>query len=89
MLSCILNSERAIVVNIRVIRIFTKMREMLLTHKDILLQLEKIEQRIGEHDSQIELIFNYLKKPNPRSHTAGNPRWIALGQPSFASEDTS
>ena len=62
MLSCILNSERAIVVNIRVIRIFTKMREMLLTHKDILLQLEKIEQRIGTHDSQIELIFNYLKK---------------------------
>ena len=62
MLSCILNSERAIFVNIRVIRIFTKMREMLLTNKDILLQLEKIEQKIGTHDSQIELIFNYLKK---------------------------
>ena len=43
MLSCILNSERAIEVNIRVIRIFSKMREMLLTHKDILLQLEKIK----------------------------------------------
>ncbi len=62
MLSCILNSERAITVNIRVIRIFTRMREMLLTNKDILLQLEKIEQKIGTHDSQIELIFNYLKK---------------------------
>ena len=75
MLSCILNSERAIVVNIRVIRIFTKMREMLLTHKDILLQLEKIEQRICTHDSQIELIFNYLKKllnpPQPACERIG------------------
>src|SRR5882757_7328506 len=36
MLSCVLNSERAISVNIRIIRIFTRLREMLLTHKDIL-----------------------------------------------------
>ena len=62
MLSCILNSKRAITVNIQVIRIFTKMREMLLTHKDILLQLEKIEQRLTGHDEQIEIIFNYLKQ---------------------------
>jgi len=38
MLSCILNNERAIEVNIQIIRIFTKMKEMLLTHKDILFQ---------------------------------------------------
>ena len=71
MLSCILNSERAITLNKRVIRIFTRMREMLLTNKDILLQLEKIEQKISTHDSQIDLIFIYLKKllsspPEPR-----------------------
>src|SRR6187431_2124688 len=46
MLSCILNSDRAIEVNIRVIRIFTKLREMLLTHKDILIKLEKIEKEL-------------------------------------------
>lgn len=62
MLSCILNSERAIAVNIQVIRIFTRMREMLLTHKDILWQLEKIEQKLAGHDKEIETIFNYLKK---------------------------
>lgn len=62
MLSCILNSERAIKVNIQLIRIFTRMRDMLLTHKDILLQLEKIEQRLSDHDEQIETIFLYLKK---------------------------
>jgi phage regulator Rha-like protein len=62
MLSCVLNSERAIAVNIQVIRIFTRMREMLLTHKDILLQLEKIEQKLAGHDGQIEEIFLYLKQ---------------------------
>ena len=62
MLSCILNSERAIAVNIQVIRIFTRMREMLLTHKDILLKLEKIEQKFSGHDKQIEVIFEYLKQ---------------------------
>ena len=75
MLSCILNSKRAITVNIQVIRIFTKMREMLLTHKDILLQLEKIEQRLTGHDEQIEIIFNYLKQllnpPQPSRERIG------------------
>ncbi len=47
MLSCILNSKKAIETNIRIIRVFTKMREMLMTHKDILLKLEKFEQQIG------------------------------------------
>lgn len=46
MLSCILNSERAISVNIRLIRIFARMREVLLAHKDILLKLEQLERKI-------------------------------------------
>ena len=59
MLACILNSERAIAVNIQVIRIFTRMKEMLLTHRDILLQLEKIETKLTHHDEDIQLIFKY------------------------------
>ena len=62
MLSSVLNSETAIRVNIRIIRVFTKMREMLLAHKDILLQLEKIEQKLIKHDEEILLIFQYLKQ---------------------------
>ncbi|HWZ22957.1 MAG TPA: ORF6N domain-containing protein [Cytophagaceae bacterium] len=62
MLSCVLNSERAIEVNIRVIRIFTKLREMLLTHKDILLKLELLEKKIISHDEDLQLIFKYLKE---------------------------
>jgi len=52
----------AIAVNIQVIRIFTKMREMLLTHKDILLQLQKIEKKLTSHNGDIQLIFEYLRK---------------------------
>jgi hypothetical protein len=62
MLSSVLKSETAIHVNIRIIRVFTKMRELLLTHKDILLQLEKIEKKLTGHDEDIELIFQYLKQ---------------------------
>lgn len=73
MLSSVLNSPTAINVNIQIIRVFTKMRSLLLTHKDILLQLEKMEKKMGKHDEQIALVFNYLKKllnppqqPRPR-----------------------
>ena len=38
------------------------MREMLLTHKDILLQLEKMEKKLTRHDEDITLIFQYLKQ---------------------------
>lgn len=62
MLSSVLNSETAIRVNIQIIRVFTRMREMILTHKDILLQLEKIEKKLTGHDEDIALIFQYLKK---------------------------
>ncbi|MES2329092.1 MAG: ORF6N domain-containing protein [Bacteroidota bacterium] len=61
-LSCVLNSKRAIAVNLQVIRIFTRMREMLLTHKDILLQLEKIENKLASHDQEIARIFLCLKQ---------------------------
>ena len=62
MLSGILNSEIAIQVHIQIIRVFAKMRELLLAHKDILQQLEKIEKKLTGHDEDIALIFQYLKK---------------------------
>jgi hypothetical protein len=62
MLSCVLNSRKAIDVNIRIIRIFTKMREMVLTHKDILLKLELLEKSLIQHDDDIKVIFDYMKE---------------------------
>ena len=62
MLSSVLNSSTAIRVNIQIIRIFTKMREMLLTNKDILLKIEKLEKDVTENKKDITLIFQALKK---------------------------
>lgn len=62
MLSCILNSSTAIEVNIRIMRIFTKLREMALTYKDILLKLEQLETNVDKQDGDIKLIFEYLKE---------------------------
>lgn len=62
MLASVLNSERAVQVNIQVVRIFTKMREMLLAHKDVIEKLSQIEQKLADHDNKILLIFEYLKQ---------------------------
>ncbi len=61
-LSTVLNSENAIKVNIQIIRLFSKMRRLTLTHKDILNKLEELERNDIEHDKKIELIFEYLKQ---------------------------
>ena len=78
MLSSVLKSETAIRVNIQIIRIFTRMREMIMNHKDILLQLEKIEKKLTGHDEDITLIFQYLKQllnsPSPPRQRIGFKR---------------
>jgi len=61
-LSTVLNSERAIKVNIQIIRMFTKMRSFVFSNKDISRKLDEIERQYNEHDKKIEAIFNYLKK---------------------------
>ena len=61
-LSTVLSSERAIKVNIQIIRLFSKMRKMMQTHKDILLKLEELERNEFEQDKKIELIFEYLNQ---------------------------
>lgn len=62
MLSSVLNSDRAVLVNIHIIRVFTRMREMLLTNKDVLLKLEQLERKVVRQDDDIKLIFDYLKE---------------------------
>lgn len=75
MLSGILNSGVAIEVNIRIIRIFTRLREMLLTHKDILLKLEQLEKQVVQNSEDIRMIFTALKEllnsPNPPRERIG------------------
>lgn len=75
MLSSVLNSKTAIDVNIRIIRVFTRMREILFTHKDILLKLEQVEKQImkqdgklKKHEKEMQMIFTALKELlNPKT----------------------
>ncbi len=69
MLSTVLNSKIAIDVSIQIIRVFTRMRETLLSHKDILLKLERLEkttlnqdQQLGKQRDEIRAIFEALKQ---------------------------
>lgn len=62
MLSSVLNSRRAIAVNIQIIRVFTKMRLVLKTHMSILVKLKKMEKKVNRHDDDFKTVFAYLKK---------------------------
>jgi hypothetical protein len=62
MLSSVLNSDRAIMVNIQIMRVFTKIHELAESHKEILRKLEQIEKKDIEQDQKIMLIFEYLKQ---------------------------
>lgn len=62
MLSSVLKSRQAILVNIQIIRVFTKMRELLETHKEILQKLDQLQKNDMEQDKKIHLIFDYLKQ---------------------------
>jgi hypothetical protein len=59
MLSSVLHSERAIQVNILIMRAFVKLRELLATHKDLALKLEEMEKK---YDSQFRVVFDAIRE---------------------------
>lgn len=62
MLSSVLNSERAISVNIQIMRAFTRIREMLSGHKELAHKLTQLEGRIDKHDGEIKAIFGAIRQ---------------------------
>lgn len=62
MLSSVLRSDRAVQVNIQIMRVYSKMKELLLMNKDILMKLEKLEKNSDKHDKEIKLIFDSIKR---------------------------
>ena len=72
MLSSVLKSDRAIAMNIQIMRIFTKMKEMLLTHKELLKRLDKIEKKVEGNTHEIVVLFEYLKKLMEDKEQQGN-----------------
>ncbi|MEW6409062.1 MAG: ORF6N domain-containing protein [Nitrospirota bacterium] len=67
MLSSVLNSERAINVNIAIMRAFVKLREMLFTHKDLARKLNEMEKK---YDAQFKIVFDAIRElmTSPEKH---------------------
>ncbi len=59
MLSSVLNSKKAIEVNIQIMRTFTKLRELMLVHKDLRIKIEEMEKK---YDSQFKIVFDALRR---------------------------
>lgn len=62
MLSSVLNSDRAIEVNIAIMRAFVKLRDILATHKDLARKLEDIERKLGQHDDHFRVVFEAIRQ---------------------------
>lgn len=61
MLANILHSDRAIQASIRIVEIYIKIREHILSNKDLLQKMEQLEKRMGDQDEKLILVFQYLK----------------------------
>jgi len=62
MLSSVLNSERAIQVNILIMRAFTKLRATLLTHKELANKIDALENKYSDHEEKIKVIFEAIRQ---------------------------
>jgi len=61
MLSCVLNSPRAIDMNIIIVRTFVKLREMLGTHKELMAKMNEFEHKLEGQGEEIQVLFEYIK----------------------------
>ncbi len=62
MLSSVLKSRRAILVNIAIIRAFVILREALSAHKELALKLRELEFKVGNHDEEIKIILDAIRQ---------------------------
>jgi len=62
MLSSVLNSERAIHVNIAIMRAFVRLKQVLATHKELAEKLKELEEEVGKHNKLIIEIFEIIKQ---------------------------
>ncbi len=73
MLSGILNSDKAITMNIAIMRAFVELRRALLLESDLREQLKLIKERLGEHDEQLNQIYNAME--NLLDEKAAEKKW--------------
>jgi hypothetical protein len=80
MLSSVLNSDRAIEVNIAIVRAFVRLREILATHKDLAKKLEELEKKLGQHDESFRVVFEAIRRLMAPPTAAEKKRHIGFGR---------
>jgi hypothetical protein len=73
MLSGILNSDRAVAMNIAIMRAFVEIRRILIEENDLRTQLKQIKERLGEHDAQLNAIYDAME--NLLDEKAAAKKW--------------
>ena len=74
MLSSVLRSERAVQVNIAIVRAFVRLRQLLATHKNLARKIETLERKDAEHDAKFRVVFDAIRelmKPPPPAPRIG------------------
>jgi len=75
MLSSVLNSERAVEINIEIMRAFVRLREMILSNKDLARKLDALEHKLESHDVHIRSLFEAIRQlmapPEPTKRRIG------------------
>jgi hypothetical protein len=75
MLSSVLNSERAVEINIEIMRAFVRLREMILSNKDLARKLDALERKFESHDVHIRSLFEAIRQlmapPEPKKRRIG------------------
>ena len=75
MLSSVLNSERAVEINIEIMRAFVRLREMILSNKDLARKLDALERKFESHDVHIRSLFEAIRQlmapPVPKKRRIG------------------
>ena len=74
MLSSVLNSERAIAVNIQIMRVFVKLKELMMSHKELSLKIMQLEHNFKDHDKKFALVFETIKQLLKESEEAEKPK---------------
>lgn len=81
MLSGILNSDKAIAMNIAIMRAFVEIRRILIQENDLRVQLKAIKERLGEHDAQLNQIYDAME--NLLDEKASGRNWEERGRIGF------
>ena len=86
MLASILSSDKAIEVNIQIIRVFTQMRQMLTDNSELRLEIEDIKKRLHNQNQNIEVVFQYLDELLEQKQQSNGSSKTAIGYKNWQKE---